>query len=274
MPLNRLRRPLAAAGALIAAVLVLSGCTTTSAGSASASGGTTLADVLKSKTLTVGMDLEYKPQMYVDGGKPAGYDVDLMKLMASDLGVKLDIQNQKFEALVPGLLAKKFDLISVGLVNTPERAKTVWFSDPYVPYNQNLMVSSKYGANTTVADLDKPGKTITVLTGSTAYELAKRSFQKATIQQLDQDAALLAVSSGKADATIAEEYLAKPYANSHASQVKIANNGSAFATQYGAYALPKGDVTWQEWVNNWIQYRTADGTLKAEYAKWIEPTLK
>ncbi|TXK16971.1 transporter substrate-binding domain-containing protein [Homoserinibacter sp. GY 40078] len=263
---------LAGATALVAASALLTGCT--AAGGDTAAGGSTLDDILDSGKLTVGMTLQFEPQMYIDDdGNPAGYDVELLDLMAADLGVDLDIQDQEFEALIPGLIADQFDMISVGLVNTPERAKTVWFSDPYVPYNQVLLGNADLPADTTIADLDTEGTVITVLTGSTAAELAKRSFQKATITELDQDAALLEVSSGRAAASIVEEYLAGPYVDANPDTVHLLNSGEAFATQFGAYALPYGDTEWKTWVDNWLAYRTADGTLDALYRKWIEPTL-
>ena len=66
-------------------------------------------------TLVVGMDLEFKPQMYLQNGKPAGYDVVLLNMLAKQLGVKLKIENLAFDGLIPGLQAKKFDMVSVGL---------------------------------------------------------------------------------------------------------------------------------------------------------------
>jgi len=268
----RRRLAVAATAAVAAAGVLLAGCTGGDPGSGSSP--SRLDEILSSGELHVGTTLQFEPQMFVDDdGNPAGYDIDLAQLMADDLGVELKVDDQEFEALIPGLLADQFDLISVGLVNTPERAKSVWFSDPYVPYNQVLLGNSQYPAGTTVADLDEPGKVITVLTGSTAAELAKRSFQNATITELDQDAALLEVSSGRADATIVEEYLAGPYVKANPDTTLLLNGGEAFSTQYGAYALPQGDVKWKTWVDNWLAYRTADGTLDAEYRKWIEPTL-
>lgn len=260
-----------ATAAAAAAALMLTGCTSTDTSADSASA---LDGILESGTLTAGMTLQFEPQMFLDeNGDPAGYDVELLQLMADDLGVELDIQDQKFEALIPGLVADQFDLISVGLVNTPERAKTVWFSSPYVPYKQVLLGNASLPEGTTIGDLDTEGTIITVLTGSTAAALAKRSFQKATITELDQDAALLEVSSGRAAASIVEEYIAGPYITANTDSVHLLNSGEAFATQYGAYALPYNDVKWKVWVDNWLAYRTADGTLDALYRKWIEPTL-
>ena len=93
----------------------------------------------KEGTLTVGMTLQFKPQMYLNAaGKPAGYDVILLKALAKQMGVKLDIKNLDFNGLIPGLVAKKFDMVSVGLTATAERKKSVSFSRAYVPYAQIL----------------------------------------------------------------------------------------------------------------------------------------
>ena len=95
-------------------------------------------------TLTVGMTLQFKPQMYLDSkGQPAGYDVVLLQQLAKQWGVKLDIKNLDFNGLIPGLVSRKFDMVSVGLTATPERKKTISFSRPYVPYAQILAQGSK-----------------------------------------------------------------------------------------------------------------------------------
>src|SRR4051794_21259186 len=46
--------------------------------------------------LTVGMNLQFKPEMYLDNGEPAGYDVELLKKLAPALGAELNIQNLDF----------------------------------------------------------------------------------------------------------------------------------------------------------------------------------
>ena len=124
-------------GVLVAAVIAVA---------AGASAGTTAANPhnLKDPTkLTVGMTLQFKPQMYLDSkGNPAGYDVVLLKALAKQWGVKLDIKNLDFNGLIPGLVAKKFDMVSVGLSATPERRKSISFSRPYVPYAQILAAAT------------------------------------------------------------------------------------------------------------------------------------
>src|SRR6266498_1696711 len=117
-------------------------------------------------TLVVGMNLQYKPQMYLDAkGNPAGYDVVLLKALAKQLGVKLDIKNLDFNGLIPGLVAKKFDMVSVGLTATPERKKAVSFSRAYVPYAQILAVRANDTTPATIEAWNDSSKTITSLQG-------------------------------------------------------------------------------------------------------------
>ena len=266
---------IAALGASGAAIL-LSACTSTTSAAASAAAGTAtshLDSIVKNKTLRVGMTLQFKPEMFRDANnQPAGYDVELMKQMATDLGAKLDIHDLPFEGLIPGLLDDKFDLISVGLVNTPKRALTVWFSGPYVPYKQVLVVNNSVTA-TSVDELNKAGVKITALTGSTASELAKRKFPNATIVELDQQPALLEVSSGRAQGVVVEEYLARPFVRQNPTTVHILNPDQPFALEYGQYAFQKGDIYWKDWLANWLDYWRAKGLLDSLYANIIQPTL-
>ena len=151
---------------------------------AGASAGNTAANPhgLKNPgTLTVGMTLQFKPQMYLDSkGKPAGYDVVLLKALAKQWGVKLDIKNLDFNGLIPGLVAKKFDMVSVGLSATPERRKSISFSRAYVPYAQILAAAKSDTTAATVAAWNTSDKTITSLQGSTAEQLVKKTFPNAT----------------------------------------------------------------------------------------------
>jgi ABC-type amino acid transport substrate-binding protein len=234
----------------------------------------TLDAIRSAGQLSVGMTLQFKPEMYRDEStnQPMGYDVDLVQQMADDLQVKLNIVDLPFDGLIPGLQANQFEFISVGLVNRPQRALSMWFSTPYVPYRQVLVVPSSSTA-TQPSDLNQPGKRITALTGSTAADLAHRLFSQADIVELEQQPALLEVASGRADGVIVEEYLAKPFVKQNPNAVKILNPDQPFSLEYGCYAVRKGDIDWLLWMNNWVDYWKAKGLLDSKYAQWIQPTL-
>ncbi|MCE2530386.1 MAG: transporter substrate-binding domain-containing protein [Acidimicrobiia bacterium] len=232
-----------------------------------------LLDQIKDRgTLEVGMVLQFPPQMYIDdAGNPAGYDVDLMNMLAEDLGVTLEISNLEFEAMIPGLIANQFDLVSVGLVGRPARLEQLWFTCPYVPYRQVVVVNNDSGI-TSIDALNSSGVTMTALTGSTAASLTETRFPNAELVQLDQAPAFLEVASGRADAIVVEEYLALPFVAENPSTSVLNPNAPFVAEEYGAWALPRGEVVWLEYLNGWLAYYISRGTLDEVYERHIGPT--
>ena len=215
------------------------------------------------------MDLQFKPEMYLSAGKPAGYDVDLLKLLAKTMHTKLNIQNLDFNGLIPGLQAKKYDLVSVGLSNTPARAKVVSFTQPYVPYAQVLGVPAKQASSVTSASqLDVSGKTITALQGSTDQQLAQQVFTKATVTGFpDQNAAFLQVATGRASGIVVEDYLLAQYAASNPNSIAEAKLAKPLQVQYGSWATPQGNSAFISYLNGFLCKAQKDGTLAKLYEK-------
>ena len=232
-----------------------------------------LLDQIKDRgTLRVGMTLQFEPQMYRDAnGNPAGYDVDLMNMLAEDLGVTLEISDLEFPALIPGLIANQFDLVSVGLVGRPARLEQLWFTCPYVPYRQVVVVNNDSGIMS-IDELNSSGVTMTALAGSTAASLTETRFPNAELVQLDQAPAFLEVASGRADAIVVEEYLALPFVAENPSTSVLNPNAPFVAEEYGAWALPRGEVVWLEYLNGWLAYYISRGTLDEVYERHIGPT--
>src|SRR4051794_39885206 len=224
---------------------------------------------LNSGQLTVGMNLQFKPEMYLDNGEPAGYDVDLLNKLAPDLGAKLNIQNLAFDGLIPGLQSKKFDMVSVGLTPTDERKQVVDFTRAYVPYALVLGVPSKDAASTTSVDaLNAKGKTITALQGSSGEQLAKKLFPDAKVQGFpDQNAAFLEVATGRADGIVVEDYLLAQFQASNAGKLDKAAIAKPLDVQYGSWAVPKGNEEFIKYLDTWLCKAQTDGTLERIYKK-------
>ncbi len=217
-------------------------------------------------TLVVGMNLQYKPQMYLDHGKPAGYDVVLLKALAKDLKVKLDIKNLDFNGLIPGLVSKKFDMVSVGLSPTPERKKQVTFSRAYVPYAQILAMQASDTTPATIAAWNSSDKTITSLQGSTAEQLVKKTFPNATSKSFpDQNAAFLEVATGRADGIVVENYLLAQFNKSNPGKLKEAPFAKPLHVEYGTWAVQKGNFALVRRLNAFICKTQKSGKLAAYY---------
>jgi ABC-type amino acid transport substrate-binding protein len=270
-----LRRRSALAGIGIVAAAVLAACSS-SGGSPSGAGSTggsagspaAAAGLMNPGTLTVGMNLQFKPEMYLDNGKPAGYDVDLLNKLAASLRVKLDIQNLDFNGLIPGLQAKKFDIVSVGLTPNPDREKVVDFTRSYVPYASVLAVKASDNSPAQISTYNQSGVTITALQGSSDETLAQQTFPNATVQGLaDQSATLLEVATGRAKGAVLEDYILAQYQKANPGQVKEAALPKPLSLSYGSWAVQKGDTTLKDKLNTFLCQAQSDGTLATLYKK-------
>lgn len=101
----------------------------------------TLNKILQRGELRVGLEPGYMPfEMRDKRGQIIGYDIDLAKKMAKEMGVKLKIVPTAFDGLIGALLADKFDIIISGMTITQERNLQVNFSIPYVVIGQTLLL--------------------------------------------------------------------------------------------------------------------------------------
>lgn len=156
--------------------------------------------------LRVGMDLSYPPFETIGAdGEPSGVSVELARALAAELGRPLAIENMPFTGLIPSLQTGKIDLIISSMTATPERARAVAFSDPYLTTGLGALVPHDSAA-AALADLDQPGKTIVVRQGTTGEVFARANIKQARILALEKEnACVLEIIQGKADAFIYDQ---------------------------------------------------------------------
>jgi len=136
------RRTLLGGAALAVGAAALAACTNSTNAPAASSGESLLKTIQSRGTLNVTTSLLYPPEFYKDkSGKPAGYDIDILNLLAKDLGVKLNIIDVPDNAAnIANVQSGKADIVSAGLVNTPKRSLVLNFTRGYVPYTQVVIV--------------------------------------------------------------------------------------------------------------------------------------
>src|SRR5258708_15374952 len=108
-------------------------------------------------------------------GKPAGISVDMANELGKSLGKDVQIQNIPFSGLIPALKTGKIDLIISSMTETPERAQSIDFSNPYLHTGLCLLVrrdSPIQGAE----ELDKAGVKVAVKQGATGQTYARQHF--------------------------------------------------------------------------------------------------
>jgi len=156
--------------------------------------------------LTVGMDLSYPPFETINAsGKPSGISVDLATAFGDYLHRPVRIENIPFTGLIPSLLTGKIDLIISSMTDTPEREKTIAFSDPYLTIGLAAL-AGKNAFLVSTKTLDSLHRVVAVRQGTTAQVWAQEHLKQAKVLVLDKESsAVLEVVQGKADAFLYDQ---------------------------------------------------------------------
>lgn len=207
------------------------------------SSNTTVADIQKKGTLVVGTSADYPPYEFTKpvNGKNTyvGFDIEIVKQIAKDMRVKLEIKDMNFDGLLPALDTNNVDIVVAGMTPTEKRKKSVDFSEIYYNAIQSLVVrKSDVNKYTSIDDLK--GKTIGVQKGAIQEQIAKQQLPNSTPQGLFKISDLaLSLKTQKIDAFIVERPVADAYVKNNPDltvssiSFKQSDSGSAIAVKKG-----------------------------------------
>ena len=121
----------------------------------------------QAQDLRIAFDIPYEPFEYRDdNGELTGFEGELATAMCEELQANCEFVIQAWDGMIPGLLARKFDLIMSSMSITPERAERVLFSEPYYITPGGWFGPESF--NTDVTDMDAmKDKTVGVQRGTT-----------------------------------------------------------------------------------------------------------
>jgi polar amino acid transport system substrate-binding protein len=208
------------AGAAIAALVLLAACGSDNKEGANktntpAASGTTAAKApeLQDGVLQVGSDVAYAPiEFFQEGTQNAqGLDIDLANALAAEMGVRVEIVNTGFDAIIGALGAKRFDILMSAMTVTDERSKEIDFI-PYFNAGTDILVLGGNPKNVKSIE-DLSGLTVAVQIATiqvdqlTAANESLKAANKPEINVLTFDQNPLAVEqlrAGRADAVIAD----------------------------------------------------------------------
>ena len=227
----------------------------------------TVADIKKKGEITVGMLVDFPPYGTMNtSNQPDGYDADVAKLLAKDLGVKLNLVPVTGPNRIPFLLTNKLDLLVASLAITPERAKQVQFSTPYAAATIVLYGDKKANIK---APADLKGKRIGVARASTQdVALTAIAPEGTEIRRFDDDASgMQALISGQVDAigastTVAAQIAKRVPANTFEDKFILRQQQMGVAMRPDQAELLKT-------VNDFVAKNTANGELNKLYQKWL-----
>lgn len=231
----------------------------------------TLQEIKDRGTVRIGVMGEQAPWGYIDSnGQNAGYDVDVGRLIAEELGVKAEFVPTAVAARIPSLLTNKVDMQVAVMGMYPDRAKVVQFTKPYSGL-KIILISSKKNKIETIEDA-RPLRIGVPRGAAQDTAITKLLGENSNIRRFDDDSSnMQALVSGQVDAIGGNTtYLMNinKAAPNNDFEPKL-----VFNEQWMGVATRLGDKEVNAWLNEFIDKIRADGRLEAISQKWLGQPL-
>lgn len=238
--------------------------------------GSTLSLTAQAVDLKVAIDPTYEPFTYKTAdGKPTGFDVDIANAICAEMKRKCVFVEQVWDSMIPGLQARKYDVVISSLSITDERKRVIDFSDRYYK-TPSAIVVKKGTAYANPASLK--GKRIGVLKGSTQEKWAMGELKPAGVTVVPyeaQDQVYLDIKAGRLDGTVADKvevhggFLRKPegkdygYVGPDQYETKYYGDGIGIG-------MRKGQKDLKDQINKAIKTIRSNGTYNTIAKKYFD----
>jgi len=213
---------------------------------------------------------DYKPfSLAKPDGTYEGLDVDLAQSMAKALGVEAKFVKTSWPKLMDDFI-EKCDIAVGGISVTLDRQKRAFFSDAYMVNGKAPITRCENVKKfQTIADIDKPGVTVIENPGGSNERFARANFKQAKIVIFNDNTTIFdEILKGNADLMISESVETLVQQKLHPGLCAVNPDKPL---QYGemGYLLPRGDVVFKAWVDQWLHLAKASGEYDRSLASWI-----
>lgn len=234
-----------------------------------------LKDIVKRKKLLIGTDVGYAPfEMKRKDGRLIGFDIDLAKMIAKELNVKVQFVDTDWDGIMPSLLTKKFDMVLSAMTVTGERNIKINFSNPYYIAGQTILLKKSLSIQS-YKDLNNKKYKIGSVIGSTGEKTIKRMFPKAIYrsyqrrEEVGQD-----LINGRIDVFIYDKPYIESFYSMYKKNSKVAGKlihlDTPITYEPLAIAVRRDDVNILNWLNNFLAQIKSDGRYQKMYDKWFK----
>ncbi len=216
----------------------------------------TLEQAMKRGTLRVGFDTFIPWAMKNKKGEFIGFEIDVARQLADDMGIKAEFVNTDWAGIIPALLTGKFDVIIGGMNMTVKRNLKVNFTIPYYYSGLVLVANRKLVepfAPTKIEDFNRPDVVFAERMGATPVPYLKKVCPKAQIRLFDDQApAYQELRNGNAHAIVGDA--PRPFfeAADYPELLYLPLGTKKLTQEPVSFALRKGDPDWLNFLNNWI----------------------
>jgi cyclohexadienyl dehydratase len=232
-----------------------------------------LDDILARGVLRVGTTGDYRPFTALDkaSGAYAGFDIDLAQSLGAALGVKVEFEPTSWPNLAMDFKAGAFDIAMGGISVTLDRAKSGFFSIPYMREGKTPIArcadKDKYQ---TLADIDRPEVKVIANPGGTNERFDRANLHAAAIALYPDNLKIFdEIAKGDADLMITDASETRFQQKLHAGVLCAIHPDKPFDFAEKAYWMPQ-DPALKAFVDQWLHMAMENGAFAAIYAKWFE----
>ncbi|CAN7735860.1 transporter substrate-binding domain-containing protein [Phyllobacterium sp. LjRoot231] len=228
---------------------------------------------MQAKKLRCGVMLDSPPSGFrTPDNKPSGFDVVYCEDMAKALGVELEIVETPSPDRIPALVSDRIDVLVASTSNTPKRALTVAFSQPYMNYTTSVITRKNTGI--TKFD-DLKGKKLGGVTGTTTEQQLNKSIAEwkdpgTTYTGYASDTeAFLALQQGKIDALLQATAVYATLAASGQFPDFISAGEAPVPPDVVAMAVKRNDQEFLNWVKLFVWNQVISGRYQEVYNQFF-----
>lgn len=221
-------------------------------------------------TLIMGTEASFKPFEFTDeNNEPIGFDIDLARAVAEEIGLELDVRDQPFDGLIGALQANQIDMIVAGMTITEERKQTVAFSNPYYNAKQAVIVRAGETRVTSVEDLANLNIAVQMgTTGAAKAEEIKGTADDTSLKQYEKvNEAFMELTNGRVDAVIIDAPVGASYMKQFEGLEVVEE--IAFEDEQFGIAVRKDDEKLLNDVNTALDNIMSSGKYDELIQKWF-----
>lgn len=229
-----------------------------------------LDEILERGTIRFGV-AEFVPwTMKSRSGELIGFEIDLAKKLAKDMGVEPEFKLYPWDEVIPAVQNGEIDILTGGMSITPARALRVNFSRPTADSGVGIATNiSKTKEIKSLEELNSPDITIAVVNDTLAHSVTKTFFNRATIKVFTSAAlAGKACVEGEADAYLASLTQTRFLALNNSDKVDLPLKKPLLASKE-ALAIRKDEQELLNYLNAWVTARQADRWIATTRDYWF-----
>lgn len=223
-----------------------------------------LERVRENGRLRIGIDATYPPFGIAEGGDFSGFDVDIGRAVARELGVEAEFINASFDGVFPALQNGTFDVVISAVTITPERRQTLLFSDPYIDAGQGLAVRT----DSPITGMEGlSGRTVGVQINTTAQFAMEQQPGVVIAKYNTIDLALLDLQNGRVDAVASDAPVLRYMIQMSFPGLKTA--GREYTDEQFGIVLARGSDDLRRAVNAALWRIQDSGEYAKVHARWF-----